>query len=92
MVHKGCSVPFGGNALAGSAFLELFHRGRANVLEVVGARVRNDLIPDDGRVGAIVGCRPVGRDIDEDLLGVPSKEGLEVCVKGESENGVFLLF
>lgn len=60
---------------------------------MVGARVRDDGVPDDGRVGR-VGARgggPVGRDVDEDLLRVPREEGGEVGLEGELYDGILFL-
>lgn len=84
-------IPARVDALALGAALELLHGDRANVLEVVGARVGDDGIPDDGRVGHIVGSRPFGSNIDEDLLRVPVEEAREVGVEGEADDGVLFL-
>jgi len=76
------SLPAGVYALPGGALAQLLHGNGANVGEIVGARGSNDAIPDDSLVGGgIAGNggarggrrRPLGCDIDEELLGVPRK-------------------
>ena len=59
---------------------------------MVRTRVRNDLIPDNSLVCRVVGARPLGGDVDEELLGVPCEERGEVGVEGELDDGVFFLF
>lgn len=72
----GETVPFRSNSLSLGALLELPQRVRTEVGEVVGAGVGNDGVPDDGLVGGVDAGplrRPLGRHVDEDLLGVPRK-------------------
>lgn len=85
--------PAGVNLLARGASLELLHGNGPNVLEVVGARVGDDGVPDDGRVGRVSagGRGPVSRDVDKDLLGVPREERGQVGIEGEFDDGVLLL-
>lgn len=53
---------------------------------MVGARARDDGVPDDGLVGLVGGVAgdggggPLGRDVDEELLRVPGEERREVGV------------
>lgn len=63
---------------------------------MVGARGGDDGVPDDGAVGGLgalggVGVGPLGRDVDEELFGVPGEEGGEVGVEGEADGGVLFL-
>lgn len=61
---------------------------------MVGAGVGNDAVPDDGRVCAVVAsaARPVGSDVDKEVLGVPGEEAGEVGFEREANDGVFFLF
>jgi hypothetical protein len=58
---------------------------------MVGAGVGDNFIPDDSLIGRIVGARPLGSDIDKNLLGIPCKEAPQVSIEVESNDGVFLL-
>ena len=60
---------------------------------MVGARVGDDAVPDDGLVGGVdlVGIGPLGSHVYEEGLGVPGEEGGEVRLHGELDNGVLLL-
>ncbi|KUI56760.1 hypothetical protein VP1G_10882 [Cytospora mali] len=69
---------------------------RTNLGQVVGARARDDLVPYDSLVGRIIAVvltagRPLGRDVDKDLLGVPVEQRAEVGVEAELDDGVLLL-
>ncbi len=95
MVNK----PVGIDALAGRAADELLHGDGPDVLQVVGAGVGDDAVPDDGLVRG-VGRRPVragggggplGRHVDKHLLRVPREEAREVGVEAELDDGVLLL-
>ena len=82
------------DALARGALAQLLESGGADVGQVVGARARDDAVPDDGAVGRVVvgaAARPLGRHVDEELLCVPGEEGGQVCVQRELDDGVFLL-
>lgn len=86
-------IPARINALPLRAPPQLLHSRRPDVGEVVRARGRDDGVPDDGAVGGLgalggVGVRPLGRHVDEELLGVPGEEGGEVGVEGEADRGV----
>lgn len=54
----------------------------------------DDLVPDYGLVGVVLGAegRPLCRHVDEYLLGVPGEEGREVGIEGELDDCVFFLF
>lgn len=67
---------------------------------MVGARARDDGVPDDGLVGLVrvvvsgavirgSSSRPLGRHVDEELLGVPREQRREVGVERELDHGVF---
>lgn len=90
-------VPVRIYALAGGALAQLLERGGADVGQVVGARARDDGVPDDGLVGLVGrsagdgGGGPLGGDVDEELLGVPGEERREVGVQRELDDGVLLL-
>lgn len=61
---------------------------------MVGARGGDDVVPDDGLVGGVGAAArrgPLGRHVDEDLLGVPGEERGQVGVHRELDDGVFLL-
>lgn len=59
---------------------------------MVGARARDDAVPDDGLVRLVRGGGgPLGRDVDEELLGVPREQRREIGVERELDDGVFLL-
>lgn len=85
------NIPARVNRLALSASLQLLHSNGPDTLQVVGARVRNDGIPNDGFVGRVIDAGPLGGDVDEDLLGVPCEERGEVGFERELDDGVFLL-
>lgn len=92
-------IPARIDRLARGAFLELFHGGGTDVGEVVRARGGDYLVPDHGLVLGNVtagdggrGVRPLGRHVDEDLLGVPGEEGREVRLEGELNHGIFFFF
>ena len=87
-------VPAGVNSLALRALLELLHGDRPNVFQVVSAGIRDNAIPDDGRVGRILAwcARPLGRDVYEELLGVPREERRQIGVEGEFDDGILFLF
>jgi hypothetical protein len=87
-------APAGVNGLALGAALELLHGSRANVLQMVCARVGDDAIPYNGRVCNVLtlGRGPVGGHVDKDLFRVPCEEAGEVGVEGELDDGVFFLF
>lgn len=87
----GQDLPAGVNGLALGTALKLLHGNRANVLQVVGARVGDDGVPDDSLVGGIARAWPLGGDVDEELLGVPCEEGRKVGFEGELDDGVLLL-
>lgn len=66
---------------------------------MVGARARDDGVPDDGLVGLVRavgdarrGRGPLGRDVDEELLGVPGEQRREVGVERELDDGILFLF
>lgn len=84
-------LPAGVNGLALGAPLELSHGDGANVLQVVGGGAGDDVVPDNGGVGGVLGGRPLGGDIDEDVLGVPGEERREIGLERELDNGVLLL-
>lgn len=79
------------NALACCTLLELLHGNGPNVLQVVGTWIRNDAVPDDGRVGVIVGAWPVCCDVYENLLRIPGEKRREVGFKRETNDGILLL-
>ena len=67
---------------------------------MVSAGRSNYAVPDNGLVGGgvtgdggAIGCgrRPFGRNVDEELLGVPCEQGRQIGVKGELYDGVFFL-
>lgn len=78
---------------AGGALAQLLERGRPDVGQVVGARRRDDGVPDDGAAGLVRrrGRRPLGGHVDEELLGVPGEQRREVGVQRELDDCVFLL-
>lgn len=80
-------------ALARGALAQLLQRRGAQVAQVVGARARDDAVPDDGLVGLVRagGGGPLGRDVDEELLGVPREQRRKVRVERELDDGVLLL-
>lgn len=84
-------LPVGVDSFSFSAALELLHSHGTNILEMVGAGVRNDLVPDNSLVGRIVGSRPLGGNIYEYLLSVPCEEASQIGVQVESNNCIFLL-
>lgn len=88
------NIPARVNGFADGALSELLERGGSNVQQVVGAGVGNDAVPDDGRVCAVVAsaARPVGSDVDKEVLGVPGEEAGEVGFEREANDGVFFLF
>lgn len=99
---NGGLVPVWVYALAGGALAQLLQRRGADVGQVVGARARDDGVPDDGlvrlvRAAATAYARaggergPLGRDVDEELLRVPGEQRREVRVQRELDDGVFLL-
>lgn len=63
---------------------------------MVRARICDDGIPDHRFIDQLPrrggGIRPVGGDIDENLLGVPGEEGGEVCGEREADVGVLFAF
>ena len=66
---------------------------------MVGAGGGDDGVPYYGLVlgdiagdGGGRGGRPLGGDVDEDLLGVPVEEGGEIGFEGELDYGVFFFF
>jgi hypothetical protein len=81
------------DGLAGGALAQLLEGGGANVGQVVRRGARDDGVPDDGAVGLVllVRGRPLGRHVDEELLGVPGEERREVRVERELDDGVLLL-
>jgi hypothetical protein len=81
-------------ALASSTLDQLLHGGRAEVGQVVGARARDDGVPDDGLVRLVhvaVAGGPLGRHVDEHLFRVPREQRREVGVERELDYGIFLL-
>jgi hypothetical protein len=84
-------------ALAGGAPAQLLERGGADVGQVVGARARDDGVPDDGLVGLVHGVEagrrrgPLGRYVDEELLRVPGEQRRQVRVERELDYGILLL-
>ena len=88
-------IPAGINTLPFSALNQLPLGRGADVAQVVSAGARDDAVPDDGlirRVCRAGGVGPLGRDVHEQLLRVPCKEGAEVGVEVELDDGVFFLF
>lgn len=85
------NIPARVNSLALSTALELLHGNGANVLEMVGARIRDNTIPNDGRVCGVLRARPFCCYVYEDFFRVPVEEAREIGVEGESNDGVLLL-
>jgi hypothetical protein len=83
--------PAGIDSLALGTALELLHGHGADVLEMVGAGVGNDGVPDDSLIGVVVGAGPFGGHVDEELLGVPCEERRKVGIEGELDDGILLL-
>lgn len=79
--------------LALATLLQLLQGRGAQVGQVVGARVRDDGVPDHGLVhDAVVDLGgPFGGDVHEELLRVPGEEGGQVGVEGELDDGVLFL-
>jgi len=84
-------------ALASSALDQLLHGDRTDVGQVVGARARDDGVPDDSLVrlvhvvaGTGRGRGPLGRHVDEDLFRVPREQRREIGVERELDYGIFL--
>lgn len=59
---------------------------------MVGAGIADNAVPDDGRVGGVVGAGPVGGNVDKEVLCVPGEEAREVCLEREANHGIFFLF
>lgn len=76
----GMLVPVRIYALAGGALAQLLQRRGADVGQVVGARARDDGVPDDGLIRLVRAAGPLGRDVDEELLRVPGEERRKVRV------------
>lgn len=89
--NRGRNIPAWINRFAECTALEFLHGDRANILEMIGAWVRDNRVPDDSLVGRISGGRPFGGDVYEKLLGVPCEEGGEVGVERELDDSVFFL-
>jgi hypothetical protein len=81
----------GVDSLSFGTALELLHSHRSDVLEMVGAGIRDDLVPDNSLVGRIVGSGPLGSDIDKYLLSVPCEKASQIGIQVESNNCIFLL-
>lgn len=93
-VEHPIDIPVRSNRLALGRLLQLLHGGRANVLQVISAGVRDDGIPDDSLIGGIHAAlrgRPLGSHVDEDLLRVPGEELGQVRIEGELDDRVLLL-
>lgn len=85
------TVPLSVDLVPRRTLLESLHCCRANVLQVVGAGVGDDGIPNDSLVRLVrVGGWPLSCDIDKKLFRIPSEERREIRLHGELDNGVFL--
>lgn len=76
MYWKKGSSPARIDALPLCTLAQLLERRGADVGQVVGARARDDAVPDNGAVGRVGITRlgPLRRHVDEQLLRVPGEE------------------